>query len=437
MRILIITAAYAPFIHPRAHRWTSIAEQWAAQGHEVHVVTTRRRDCTDAELINGVMVYRTGFDSLASRLAHVFGRLPLRGGVGEPVSKPGKMMRWVTALYQSVWKRLAMPDDAAFWISPALKKSLYLLENQYFDAVVTVSLPFSGHVVGLRLKRHFSKKYQPVHWRWLADIGDPYSFQADAPGSSNFRKKWKWNVEKRVLQNADVAVVTTEALTQEYARIFGKDIMGKIRVIPPLYRPEPASKSPFPSGNPALRLAWFGALYTPVRTPDAFLSVLSQLNASSPTWKGRLEVHFFGAVFPEFYERLAQAGIQLHGLRSRAEVQAAMHDADVLLNIGNTTSFQLPSKVVDYLAAGRPVLNISMTEHDAFADFFRHYATDGQAFFNLHIKDRKADESAVERLSEWLSASHQSPDAAVLAERLRPFQVSSVAAAYLGYCEIL
>ncbi|MCC7246351.1 MAG: glycosyltransferase [Saprospiraceae bacterium] len=433
MRILIITAAYAPFIHPRAHRWTSIAEQWAAQGNEVQVVTTRRRDCADAELINDVMVHRTGFDSLASRLAHTFGRSPLRGGVGEAVSKPGRMMRWFTALYQSVWKRLALPDDAAFWIQPALRKSLYLLENQHFDAVITVSLPFSGHVVGLRLKRHFSKKNQPVHWRWLADIGDPYSFQADAPGNSNFRKKWKWKLEKHVLQNADVAVVTTAALTKEYARVFGHNVTEKIRVIPPLYRPEPEVKSPFPSGNHALRLAWFGALYAPVRTPDAFLSVLAQLTP----WKGRLEVHFFGAVFPEFYERLTQAGIQLHGLRSRAEVQAAMHDADVLLNIGNATSFQLPSKVVDYLATGRPVLNISMTEHDAFADFFRRYATDRQAFFDLHIKDGKVDESAIERLSEWLAASHPSPDAAVLAERLRPFQVSSVAAAYLGCCDIL
>jgi len=72
-RLLIITAWYHPFIHPRAHRWTALAEYWAAQGAEVHVVCARRRDCPRESVVNGVQVHQVGFDSLKEVFYYWFG----------------------------------------------------------------------------------------------------------------------------------------------------------------------------------------------------------------------------------------------------------------------------------------------------------------------------------------------------------------------------
>jgi hypothetical protein len=50
-----------------------------------------------------------------------------------------------------------------------------------------------------------------------------------------------------------------------------------------------------------------------------------------------------------------------------------MQDADLLVNIGNTTSYQLPSKVVEYASTGKPVLNIYKIHNDSSTQFFSSY----------------------------------------------------------------
>jgi hypothetical protein len=42
-----------------------------------------------------------------------------------------------------------------------------------------------------------------------------------------------------------------------------------------------------------------------------------------------------------------------------------MKDVDVLVNIGNDSAAQLASKVIEYLALGKPVLNLVSIDRDA------------------------------------------------------------------------
>ena len=50
-----------------------------------------------------------------------------------------------------------------------------------------------------------------------------------------------------------------------------------------------------------------------------------------------------------------------------------MAEADVLVNIGNRTSYQLPSKVVEYAAFGKPILNFLASPDDSSAVFLSKY----------------------------------------------------------------
>ncbi|HRI59615.1 MAG TPA: hypothetical protein PK228_07825, partial [Saprospiraceae bacterium] len=180
-----------------------------------------------------------------------------------------------------------------------------------------------------------------------------------------------------------------------------------------------------------LKLGYFGALYAPVRTPDAFLDLLEQTFALQPDLQKRLEVHFYGEIFPEFFKNLtAQPAIRLHGLRSREAVQGAMREMDILLNIGNTTDFQLPSKAVEYLAAGKPVVNLSYTDEDPFAAFFG----DNALILNLKVKNEKVGAGEIRRWLEWLEAEKKIPGEAEIRERITPYLVESIAMRYLLLC---
>jgi Glycosyltransferase Family 4 len=424
MKLLILTAWYHPFIHPRAHRWTALAEHWAAQGHEVQVLTAQVDGTPLHSMLQGVEVHRTGFDSLKEWL---YFTLRIKNGRGRVGVAPRKS-KWHTRLlewcYKVFWKNLFFPDDACIWYFPARRKMLQLLEKEHFDAIISVSLPFTDHLLGLVAKKKYPRLF------WLADIGDPFSIQAKTPNNPWLYKKLNLQLERKVLENADAVVVTTPAAIEAYEKLFGADIAGRLVVIPPLFSaPAPCKiEAPLPQG---INMGYFGALYAPTRTPDALLSLLVKIYTQRPELKSQLTVHFYGEVFPEFYEQLkgrCMGNILVHGLRSREESWAAMQSMDILINIGNTTDFQLPSKAVDYLAVGKPILNLSYVENDPFAQFFEG---DGLVF-NLLVCGGVISDDQVLSFLAWVETEKPVLDPSALVRKVRQFLVDSTAKRYLA-----
>jgi glycosyltransferase involved in cell wall biosynthesis len=427
LNILIVTAWYHPYIHPRAHRWTALAEHWAAQGHAVHVVCARHRGRPKTEIINGVHVHRSGFDSLKEVVFYAGFDRYRRGRVGEEPRAPGRGARFLGWIYRNVWKRICFPDDACFWYWPARRRVVRLLDESAFDLLVSVSLPFTGHLVGL----HAATKRRRRIGTWLADIGDPYSIHYQGTSLPGLAKR---RLERNILEAADATTVTTAFTLQRYEKGFGAEAVRRMRVIPPLLHPKPEAHPPLVK-TPAdpIRLGYFGALYAPVRTPGAFLHLLQKTFERRPDLKARLEIHFYGEVFPEFFELLAAIpNVTLHGLRPRAEVQAAMRRMDVLVNIGNTTDYQLPSKAVEYLAAARPVLNLSFVENDPFAHFFREsgYSQYGP-LLNIRTDAGHVTDEVLEQWLDWLEKGEKMPVSDWIAQT-EPYLVDSIAAQYFS-----
>jgi len=321
-----------------------------------------------------------------------------------------------------------------------------LLENECFDAVITVSLPFTGHLVGLLTFRKFQTfgKLKPF---WLADIGDPFSFQAKSPNNAFFYQKKNRRIERKILESADALTVTTEATLRKYSEQFGEKSVEKMFVVPPLitnHKSTNHQSTNHQSTNhqsttpPITKIGYFGSLYSPTRTPDAFLDLLTRSFTLRPDLRGRIEVQFYGEVFPEFFEKLkAEPCIRLHGLCSREAVWAAMQEMDVLLNIGNTTDFQLPSKAVDYLAAGKPVFNLSYVENDPFAAFFERVNSPEvrSGIHNLQVSNGKVGDAELHRWLEWLESEKPTLGAAEIAERVAPFLVGNIARQYFRIIE--
>jgi hypothetical protein len=427
LNILIVTAWYYPFIHPRPHRWTSIAEHWAQQGHTVHVVTARRKGEPLSSIRNGVHLHRTGFEALKEMAYYFFGEQQARGRAGLPVQQPSVFSKIAMWCYQKIWKNLYFPDDACLWYFPARKKAAQLCRQHAFDAVITVSLPFTGQLIGQWLKQKMP------HLLWISDIGDPFSF-ADFPLNNQFlygslNKK----LEQSALEMADCVVVTTENTRQQYQQQFGAKAVQKMQVIPPLLHPAPtypSTRTSLSTRQKKIKIGYFGALYAPVRTPDVFLALLQQTLSARPALADTLEVHFYGEIFPEFYAPLRRFPlITLHGLRPRAEVQAAMQQMDLLLNIGNQTHFQLPSKVVDYLAAAKPIVNISYTNPDPFANFFGDWA----AILHLKVENGSIAHADVEQWLHYLTAPLPVVDIRDVEQRLQPCLLEALAEGYLNF----
>lgn len=418
-RLLIITAWYAPFIHPRAHRWTALAEYWASQGHEVHVVCARRRGFPREAKWNGVAVHRVGWDSWKEVFYALAGESGARGRPGARARKPGRAVRLLHWFYRVVRKSIPFPDDALLWCRPARRRVLELLEGKAFDAVLSVSLPFSGHLAGLAAKRRHPTLF------WLADVGDPFAVSGAFSGKKGFAR-----LEKRVLESADAVSVTTDATRRKFEKTYGLKAVKRMHVIPPLLHPFPADWNPKSRAvrNSRIKIGYFGALYAPVRMPDALLFLLEKTRLERPSLAQRLAVHCYGEIFPEFLQALENEPlIRLHGLRPRAEAEAAMQHMDVLLNIGNRSDFQLPSKAVDYLATGKPLINLSRAEPDPFADF----CADWPVLLNVRVdpNGQVADTSAMRFWAFLENLPAEMSDEARL-ERVKEFGVEAIGKQY-------
>jgi hypothetical protein len=333
MRLLIVTYLYAPDRSPRAFRWTALAERWAAAGHEVAVVAA---GAGATERRNGVIVHRAP------------GWLRRTATVGEG-GGPARTS-FMKAVYGRTLKRVLWPDYAFDWYVPALRRARAI----EVDRLVTVSHPFTPHLVGLGLRPR----------PWLADIGDPFSFLDETPlNNAALYARLNRRAERRVLARADAVAVTIESARVAYAAAFPES-KAKIAVVPPLLSlPEPGVNPLPPTGT---RLVFVGTLYRALRSPAPLLALFAALRRE----RSDLALHFFGDVHDcrPLFEPLPE-GVHLHGAVPRESAAAAMRHAAALVNIGNATPHQVPSKLVEYVAAARPIINVAASPDDTSAVF--------------------------------------------------------------------
>lgn len=374
MRILIITAQYYPSLTPNVYRWGAIAEYWAKEGHEVHILCTRHSAVPDDQQRKGVWVHRAGQNSLLDWIYNLMGQQQRRTQVGSKGGNAGRLRRGMEWLVDHTWRNLYWPDGRCLWYRPGRRRALELVQAYNIEAVVSVGLPFTAHRIAQAAKHRFP------NLRWLMDIEDPFSIAtADSRINNTFLYAGlNRRAEQYALQQADAVSVTVAAARSAYAAAFPA-IAGKLVVVPPVFSLPDKPKASFPFTPPdSWHLAYFGAFYHHIRTPDALLALLAATLDTHPEVMARLRVHFFGEIHPAFrpafarYPELAPY-LQQHGLVSRDTVAAAMQSVDGLINIGNRTTYHLPSKSVDYLMSGKPILNICYAEQDTFREFLSTY----------------------------------------------------------------
>jgi hypothetical protein len=262
------------------------------------------------------------------------------------------------AVYDRTLRRVMWPDYAFDWYLPALRRARSLGA----DRLVTVSHPFTPHLVGLGLRPR----------RWVADIGDPFSLLAETPlNNAALFAGLNRRAEGRVLARADAVAVTVVTAREAYAAAFPESA-AKSSVVPPLLSlPEPASINPLEAGG--AHLVFVGTLYRALRNPAPLLALFAEMRRRRPD----LTLHFFGELH-DCRDLFAPSpeGVRLHGAVPREVAAAAMRHATALVNIGNATPHQVPSKLVEYVAAGRPIINLAGSPADTSAAFLAgHPAT--------------------------------------------------------------
>jgi hypothetical protein len=386
MRILVISYYYAPSNSPRAIRWSAICEHWAGEGMSIDVVCCRETPNSPGVAIeDGVTVVRVADPASAfSRSLGISSRQKSEWRK-DPMSRLRALPRSLT---RRTLRFLRWPDHACLWIVPAYRAANMLLRSQKYDGMISVALPFSAHMVGWLVQRKM------IGTPWVCDYGDPYSFQPDSP-PFNYRLYGGASrcFERRVLRLSKRVAVTTAETAAEFVSRLGADYKW-VTTIPPLLKPIEAfelKQVNRPIANSAIRLLFAGNLYKTIRNPRFALAVIARLRQLSIDRK--ITMDFYGGheeCSGEFEPYLGTANdwLFLHGPIDRRTLLEEYARSNILVNIGNATPYQLPSKVVEYIATGLPILNFASIERDSVGEFLRSHPQTLTVFEGPGISDK-------------------------------------------------
>ena len=427
MRLLIVSHAFEPVYSACSVRWSAIAKALAQGGHDVDVLTAWEPGLEREEYIGTLRVIRAGGELSTGLRA----RARIRWNVGSAArgqdrAKTPLAGRILAALNAQVWRRIFWPDHAALWIFPAIAAARRL--RRPYDAVISVALPFTDHLAALVARRG---------WRgvaWIADYGDPFSFLEDTPPNNLhlYRRLNRW-IDTRVMRSADAIVMPNREMRDLYVTA-GLATVDKIHVVPHIAAGALAT-APMPQvvsvPRRAVTFCFAGSFARGVRTPEYMFSLLPEIIGRLSHIGIQATMHIYGALndcsgaLAMIAREIAAARIVLHGTVPPHVAHQALVDSDILVNVGNSTPHRQPSKLVEYMCSGKPILNFATGARDSSLEMLEQYPSVLTLF-----EECREIESAAARAVQFSEKPPAVPRD--LVERLRVrHSASAIAATYL------
>jgi len=249
--------------------------------------------------------------------------------------------------------RILPPDPQRPW---ALATACTLLRDGIVSArevLVTFGDPMSDHLAGLAIRRR-------IPLPWIAHFSDPWS---DNPYR---RVSLTWldrRFERSVLENVDRVVFTSRETMDLVMRKYPHAWRAKAVVVPHAFDPSLYDEAVTPSDGLVVR--YLGDFYRR-RRADALVQALSLLAHEKPEALTGVRVELIGSSRGAA-EKLSQVYQLPPGLLTvlppvdYLTSLRLMREAALLLVIDAPSDHNvfLPSKLIDYIGAGRPIFAIS------------------------------------------------------------------------------
>ena len=162
----------------------------------------------------------------------------------------------------------------------------------------------------------------------------------------------------------------------------------------PQSQPLPAQKAP---GEP-VRVVFVGSLYKDLRTPHFALELFEALDLP------HTQLVLVGGGWENYPPELADDARQKLGDRLRItgplapqQAREELEKADILLNLGNASDTQLPSKIFEYFSTCKPVLTLAKSPTDPSLPYLEQYP------LSLTIQESEGLEpSVLEKVRDFL-----------------------------------
>jgi glycosyltransferase involved in cell wall biosynthesis len=386
-KVLIITYYWPPSGGSAVQRWLSLSNQLIKLGWDVFVLTVDSKyatfQLTDESLINDIdsriHVSTTRTREPFPLFKMIFGQNSIPKPAFANETNPG----WIKKISRFIRGNFFIPDPRKGWIPFAFDKAKELIDREGIGIVITAGPPHSTHFTGKKLK-------EEKGIRWVADFHDLwtdviyYDFLYHLPAS---RKK-DAALEKEILESADQILTVGEAYRQKLLSKSDNLNANHFHIIRIGYD-ETLFNVPSPARQEIFTVTYSGSI-ADFYQPDIFFSALGKIRKRHPDIAFRLE---FAGILSDGIRKMAVENNLLDifvetGYLSHQEAVKKICKATILLLVNPVTRDEkmvIPGKIYEYLAAKKPVCNITVTDAETANILAKNKA--GETF-NRNMEDQ-------------------------------------------------
>ena len=251
-----------------------------------------------------------------------------------------------------------VPDHFRSWKPAVLSAVDSFSRSQKYvpDVLATFGFPMSDHLIGLELKRRLGVP-------WVAHFSDPW---VDNPFTRHdpLTRRLNLSLENQVFEVADRLVFTSEETLDLVMSKYPRSLRAKAHVVAHSYDPEqfPARVN---GKEGQLVIRYLGDLYTP-RSPEPLFRAVAHMLDDHPILKSYVRFEIVGTTYDLNLASMGLNALPDGMIAVKPSVKyldslELMANSDGLLVIDAPADISvfLPSKLIDYVGAGRPILGIT------------------------------------------------------------------------------
>lgn len=341
MNIHIITGSFFPELNPRAFRATELALELARK----HTVTVTN------------FTYVEGFDYEKYGKEHHLQikniKAYFQAGNERNDSAPAR------------WRRLFKPAVTYFLAGSFFAKIAVVMKELHIapdtDMVLSSSVPFLTHYTVARFRRKHKEQFSKTIF--IADSGDPFST------CQQFKKAvyFKW-IEKFTYKSFDYLTLPCREAVAAYTSLCANN---KIRIIPQGFNLDTCIADY--SAHPVPHFAYAGVFYKGIRNPSFLFDYLLSLKTDFRFFLFLRKQDAETTEILDKYIPLMKDRLRVVYALERTALIYELSKMEFLINIGNTTTTQVPSKIIDYAITKRPFITIGQNHFDkeVFNEFLK------------------------------------------------------------------
>ena len=346
-KYLIVTHQFLPHVSPRTTRWKLLVDELVSLGHEVTVLTGTKQHSQDSN-IETIFVGNSRASNVVVSLRNQSNSLDSKNRIKRIIFK------LLEKVYRFVIRNFAWPDYTMFWLISVFKVRKKL--NLEYDVLVTVSLPFSSHIAGYLINKKIGKP-------WIMDVGDPFTLKTTAPENNSFLYgRLNKHYETKFYQQASKVLFTHDDARKIHIKEF--QINPSITAVG-----QPISKfrehlyeqtKNYNYTNNDIKFGYFGIFTHGVRTPVNFINFLDKFQNYEMHWYINSDSE---SILQKNTLDSSKHNFNSHVARDEA-LQLMTKSFHCLVSIGNLNPNQIPSKVIEYIATGKPVIHFAEINDD-------------------------------------------------------------------------